>query len=45
VMPIHKDGPADDVSNYRPIALTSVFSKIVERVVASEISAICCSMD
>ena len=38
VMPIHKSGPADDVSNYRPIALTCVFSKIMERVVASAIS-------
>ena len=38
MMPIHKSGPADDVSNYRPIALTCVFSKIMERVVASEIS-------
>jgi len=39
VMPIHKGGSADDVSNYRPIALTSVFSKIMERVVASKISS------
>jgi len=39
VMPIHKGGPADDVSNYRPIALTSVFSKIMERVVASKTSS------
>jgi hypothetical protein len=38
VMSIHKGGQADDVSNYRPIALTCVFSKIMERVVASEIS-------
>jgi len=42
VMPIHKGVPSDDVSNYRSIgglALTSVFSKIMERVVASEISS------
>jgi hypothetical protein len=38
VMPIYKAGPPDDVSNYRPIALTSVFSKIMERVIASEVS-------
>jgi Reverse transcriptase (RNA-dependent DNA polymerase) len=38
VTPIHKSGSADDVSNYRPIALTCVFSKIMERVVANEIS-------
>jgi len=33
-----KSGPPDDVSNYRPIALTSVFSKIMERVRANEVS-------
>jgi len=37
VMPIHKGGPADDVTNYRPITLACVFSKIMERVVASKI--------
>jgi hypothetical protein len=38
VTPIYKSGPAGDVSNYRPIALTCVFSKIMERVVANDIS-------
>jgi len=38
VMPIYKSEPPDDVSNYRPIALTSVFSKIMERVIANEVS-------
>jgi len=34
VMLIYKSGPLDDVSNYRPIALTSVFSKIMECAIA-----------
>ena len=38
VTPIYKSGPAGDVSNYRPIALTCVFSKIMECVVANDIS-------
>jgi len=39
-MPIYKSGPpeTDDVSNYRPIALTSVFSKIMGHVIANEVS-------
>ena len=31
--PIFKGGIASDTSNYRPISLTSIFSKIMERVV------------
>lgn len=30
IIPIHKKGPSDMMENYRPIALTSVFSKIFE---------------
>jgi len=37
-MPIYKSGPPDDVSNYRPIALTSVFSKVMERVLSNEVT-------
>jgi len=29
VMPIYKSGPPDDLYNYRPIALTSIYTKIM----------------
>ena len=32
VIPLHKEGPKTDVTNYRPISLLSVFSKIYERI-------------
>lgn len=35
---IYKGGLASDVSNYRPILLTSVFSKVMERIVVAEMS-------
>ena len=31
VVPSHKKGPTNDVNNYRPISLRSVFSKLLEK--------------
>ncbi len=39
VTPIHKDGPWDDANNYRPIALLSLISKILEQVVHEQVYA------
>jgi hypothetical protein len=33
VVPIHKEGPTDDPSNYRPISVLSLFSKIFELLI------------
>ncbi len=33
VVPIHKSGPTDVISNYRPISLLPCFSKILEKIV------------
>ena len=32
VIPIHKGGSTDDMNNYRPISLLSVFDKIMEKL-------------
>jgi hypothetical protein len=37
VTPIHKKGPKDDVSNYRPISVLPVVSKIFERIMCNRI--------
>ena len=39
VIPLHKGGTSDDVTNYRPISLLPVFSKILEKIVASQLTA------
>jgi hypothetical protein len=37
VKPVFKKGPKDDIKNYRPISLLSVFSKIFERAYLSRL--------
>ena len=37
VVPIHKKGDKSDVSNYRPISLTSLVAKIMERIIQDEL--------
>jgi len=38
---VYKSGIASDPGNYRPIALTSVFCKVMERVISAEILQYC----
>ena len=37
VIPIYKAGEKNSMDNYRPISLLSVFSKIMEKIVASRL--------
>jgi hypothetical protein len=39
VVPVYKKGDAKDVQNYRPIALLSVFSKLLEKLVYNRLMA------
>ena len=39
ILPLYKSGPKDDFGNYRPIGLTSVFSKIVEQLAKKQLTA------
>ena len=41
ITPVYKSGIASDPANYRPIALTSVFCKLMERVISAEILQYC----
>ena len=38
IIPIHKDGSRSDPSNYRPVTLLSVVSKLMESIIADEIT-------
>ena len=37
VTPIHKNGPTTDPTNYRPIAILSPFSKVLEKLVYDQL--------
>ena len=37
VTPIHKKGSKQEITNYRPISLTSVISKVMERIIRDKI--------
>lgn len=39
VLPIHKSGDKDSVTNYRPISLLSIFSKIFEKVINNRLTS------
>ena len=36
VVPVHKDGDINEVTNYRPISILSIFSKILEKLVHTQ---------
>ena len=38
VTPIYKKGPSSDPGNYRPVSQTSVFAKLMERIMVSDIT-------
>ena len=38
VVPIYKEGNKDDFGNYRPISLISAFGKLVEKIVATQLT-------
>ena len=37
ITPVHKKGPTEQVSNYRPISITCVPCKLLERIIANQI--------
>ena len=39
VFPIHKGGPSEDPSNYRPISILPVVSKVIEKHVTKHLFA------
>lgn len=38
VIPVHKKNDMEDVSNYRPISILGVFSKVIERIVLNRMT-------
>ena len=41
VVPVHKKGDKADIENYRPISLTSLVMKIMEKIVSDELYSKC----
>ncbi|MCP4486884.1 MAG: hypothetical protein GY820_06125 [Gammaproteobacteria bacterium] len=41
IVPVHKKGSKSDVANYRPISLTSIVVKVMERIVRDELMLKC----
>ena len=39
VIPVHKNGSKSDVKNYRPVSLTCIIMKIMERIIRVELMA------
>ena len=39
VIPLHKGGSTDDLNNFRPISLLSIFDKIIEKIMHSRLYA------
>ena len=39
VTPIYKKGPSSDPANYRPISQTSVYCKLMERIIVADVTA------
>lgn len=39
VVPVHKKGPVNSVNNYRPISIIPIFSKILEKVLQSQLTS------
>ena len=43
VVPVHKSGDTKDVRNYRPISLTCIIMKILERLMYNRLLSLCIS--
>ena len=41
IVPVHKKGSKTDVENYRPISLTCIVMKVMERIIRDELMARC----